>query len=546
VTDGERMRWWGWGTDAAAIELPPAAVALLSGELGIDPAARTQRVALGEVRLAPSELGGPARDALAAVVGLDRVEDGRAVRVSHAAGRSYPDLLRLRSGELGHAPDAVVTPAARSQLAPLLAECGRHGIAVVPFGGGTSVVGGVDALRGVHGAAIALDLRGLDALVDVDTTSLTATVEAGILGPELERRLAARGVTLGHFPQSFEHSTVGGWVATRSAGQASSGYGRIDELVEAVAAITPAGPLETLDVPATAAGPALRELIVGSEGVLGVITEATLRVRAAPVERRYEGWSLPGFAAGAEALRALAQADALPDVARLSDEDETRLTMALGSTGSLGERVGRGYLRLRGRDGGCLAFTGFEGTRDAVARRRGRAAAILRAHGAVALGQRPGRSWLRGRFAAPYLRDALLDRAVMVDTLETATTWTNLHATYAAVGDALRAALGERGTPPAVMCHVSHVYRSGASLYFTFIAAQERGAELDQWRVAKRAATDAIVAAGATVSHHHAVGADHRDWMAAEVGPLGVELLSAVKARVDPTAIMNPGKLIPG
>ncbi|NLT06383.1 MAG: FAD-binding oxidoreductase [Solirubrobacterales bacterium] len=540
------MRWWGWGTDAHAIELPPAAGELLAAELGIDPAARAERVELEDVRLPASALGGPARDALAAVAGLDAVDDGHAARVAHAAGRSYPDLLRLRSGALEHAPDAVVTPSSRAQLAPLLAECARHGVAVVPFGGGTSVVGGVEALRGAHRAAIALDLRGLDALVDVDPVSLTATAEAGLLGPELERRLAARGVTLGHFPQSFEHSTVGGWVATRSAGQASSGYGRIDELVEAVAAVTPAGALETLDVPATAAGPALRELVVGSEGVLGVIAEATLRVRPLPSERRYEGWSLPGFAAGAEALRALAQAGALPDVARLSDEDETRLTMALGSTGGVGERIGRGYLSLRGRSGGCLAFTGFEGTRDEVARRRGRAAAILRAHGAVALGQRPGRSWLRGRFAAPYLRDALLDRAVMVDTLETATTWANLQALYAAVGDALRAALRERGTAPAVMCHVSHVYRSGASLYFTFIAAQERGAELDQWRAAKRAATDAIVAAGGTITHHHAVGADHRDWLPAEIGPLGIELLRAAKDRLDPAGIMNPGKLLPG
>jgi alkyldihydroxyacetonephosphate synthase len=534
------MRWWGWGEDSGAITLPAPALALLREELGMDGSEAGARVELEEVELPAPALPEDTRRELEPA-GLS---DDHGDRVSHAVGRSYPDLVRIRSGDGSTAPDAVLRPDSVTQLRAALATCAKAGVAVTPFGGGTSVVGGVAALRGPHSAAISLDLSRLDALLDVDPVALTAQVEPGIFGPELERRLESHGMTLGHFPQSFEYSTVGGWVATRSAGQASTGYGRIDELVEAVRCETPAGELSTLDVPATAAGPSLRELVVGSEGVLGVIMETTLRVRPLPQARHYEAWMFRSFAEGAEAYRVLEQGGESPDVARLSDESETRLSMALSSSGGLAERVGDAYLGLRGRREGCLAFTGFEGTPDSVARRRGRAAAVLRAHGAVALGQRPGRSWLKSRFAAPYLRDELLDRGVMVETLETATTWSNLHRLYDAVGAALRESLTARGAPPAVMCHISHLYPSGASLYFTFIARQEPGAELEQWRAAKTAACDAIAANGGTITHHHAVGADHAPWMEREVGELGLDVLRAVKERVDPAGIMNPGKLL--
>ncbi len=539
------MRWWGWGVDADAIELPPAAAELLGAELSLNGDERGQRVELAEVSVPPSRLGEAGRRALTGVVGAEGLLDDHATRVAHAYGRGYPDLLRLRAGDGSGAPDAIALPADAAQVAALLAACAEHDVAVIPFGGGTSVVGGVEALPGDHGTAISLDLRRLDRVVGVDATSMTATVEAGLLGPALERKLGEEGLTLGHFPQSFEYSTVGGWIATRSAGQASTGYGRIDKLVEAVRCLTPAGELATLDAPASAAGPSLRELVVGSEGVLGVIASATLRVRPAPAERRYEGWSFDSFEAGVEAFRQLEHSGAAPDVARLSDEEETRLTMALGSSGGLAERLGKLYLRARGHQRGCIAFTGFDGEPDTVATRRGRAAEILRGAGAVTLGARPGRSWLRSRFAGPYLRDDLMDRGVMVETLETATTWSNLGPLYEAVRSALREALEQRGTPPAVMCHVSHLYPSGASLYFTFIARQQQGDELDQWRAAKSAACDAIVATGGTITHHHAIGRDHRAWMPAEVGGLGLEVLRSVKERVDPSGIMNPGKLLP-
>ncbi|MBA3263169.1 MAG: FAD-binding oxidoreductase [Thermoleophilaceae bacterium] len=539
------MRWWGWGADGHDVALPEQALAMLRSELGLDPSASTRPVALEEVRLGASRLDRSVRERLARVVGEGHVRDDRAVRVGHAAGRSYPDLVRLRSGNLAGAPDAVVEPGSADEVRTLLAACADARVAVVPFGGGTSVVGGVDPVADGFPAVVSLDLARLDRVMAVDRTSLTATLEAGLFGPEAERRLAAEGVTLGHFPQSFEYSTVGGWVATRSAGQASTGYGRIDELVEGLRLVAPAGEVARRPVPATAAGPDVRELLVGSEGVLGVICEATLRVRALPAARRYEGWSFRSFAEGHEALRVMEQGDASPDVVRLSDEEETRLSLALASTGSATERAGRAYLRMRGHEGGCLAIVGFEGEEDEVERRRLHTGALLRAGGGVLLGRKPGAAWLRGRYAGPYLRDALLDHGAFVETLETATSWSNLPTLYAAVGDALRKSLSERGTPPLIMCHVSHLYRSGASLYYTFLARQQADVPLDQWRAAKSAACDAIVSNGGTITHHHAIGRDHAKWLSAEIGEVGVDLIRAAKERLDPVGIMNPGKLLP-
>jgi alkyldihydroxyacetonephosphate synthase len=311
--------------------------------------------------------------------------------------------------------------------------------------------------------------------------------------------------------------------------------------------------LSTLAVPASAAGPDLRELLLGSEGVLGVITEVTLRVRPRPRQQRYDTYSLPGFFAGTEALRELEQAGAAPDVARLSDEEETRISLALASHPAA-SRLLRAYMNVRAHRGrrtrhpptaGCLTILGFDGDADQIARRRARARRILRRHGAVALGPAPAAAWVKGRFHGAYLRDELMGRGVLVDTLETATTWTDLTKLHRDIGAALTSTLAARGTPAVVMCHVSHLYPTGASLYFTFLARQERGAELEQWHAAKHAASEAISHAGATISHHHAVGRDHAPWLRSEIGPLGVAALRAVKDRVDPAGIMNPGKLIP-
>ena len=538
------MRFWGWGEDARAGGLPAHARAFLDEHVGTAGAERPP-VALEQVRLEPSSLSEDARAELAAIVGEGNVRVDHSERVLHAAGKGYPDLVRLRAGEPEGAPDAIVHPASHDQIRAVLMACAARSIAVVPFGGGTSVVGGVAPLRGSHGAVIALETGRLGSILALDEESATVTVGAGMRGPALERELSAKGLTLGHYPQSFEYVSLGGCAATRSAGQASTGYGSIEKMVLGLRLAAPAAEISLPPLPATAAGPGMRQLLVGSEGALGVISEVSLRVRAAPEHHAYEGVFFESFDAGREAFRELAREHALPDVARLSDEAETRMSMALAGDGGLKGKLGRRYLGARGYGGGCIAIVGFDGGSYEVGRRRRRALHLLKRAGGLAVGSSPGHAWREGRFAAPYLRDDLLGLGVMVETLETATQWSNVARLHRSVTDAIGAALAGQGTPGLVMCHISHVYESGASLYFTFLARQREGAEIEQWQAAKRAASDAIAAGGGTITHHHAVGRDHVPWMEREIGPGAIELLRAAKAQLDPAGIMNPGKLLP-
>ncbi len=511
---------------------------MLRERLGVEPADASEHVELDAVRLPePAELP----EAVARAAGEAELLSGREQRIRHAAGRSYPDLVRLRSGQLEDAPDAVIAPESPDRIEGLLRACADAGVAVVPFGGGTSVVGGVQPLRGAHRCVIALDLTGLRS-VELDRTSLTARLGPGLSGPDAEHILRSQGVTLGHFPQSFEQATIGGFAATRSAGQASSGYGRFDEVVTAVELTAPVGRMRTLQIPHTAAGPSLRELVLGSEGTLGVISEVSCRVRRAPEHRVYEGWIASDFDSGREIARDLAQSREEPDVLRLSDESETAVTLEMSGAEGLRRRALDSYLGVRGRRSGCLLICGWEGEAGDVRRRRRLAVRRLRRGGAVRLGRSVGRAWERGRYQGPYLRDTLLDLGVMVETLETAHTWSRVDELYRGVGGALRSALGERSI---VFCHLSHAYADGASLYFTFFARARRGEEFEQWRRAKTAACEAIVSCEATITHHHAVGRDHAPYMPAEIGELGIDSLRAVKERLDPAAIMNPGKLLP-
>jgi alkyldihydroxyacetonephosphate synthase len=532
-------KWWGWGDPDIEPELDGEALATLRERVGaLDAASRVGQ--LDDFQLPDPE---PLPAALVDAVGADAVFTEAEDRVRHATGRGYVDLVRLRGGRLEAVPDAVLLPVDADAVRRLLDICAAEGVAVVPFGGGTSVVGGVEPLRGPHSRLISLDLARLRG-VEIDRRSLTARLGAGLRGPEAEAALSTSGLVLGHFPQSFEYATVGGFAATRSAGQASSGYGRFDELVSAVRLISPAGDLSTLETPHSAAGPSLRELVVGSEGVFGVIPEVTVRVRPAPAERRYEAWMAESFEAGAEIVRALAQGPGLPDVIRVSDEEETEVSLALSGPRGLTGTLFGGYLRLRRRRGGCLIVVGLEGDGEAVARRRALAVRELRRGGAAYLGQAAGRSWEHGRFQGPYLRDTLMEMGAMVETLETSHTWSRLAGLHTAVGAAIRDSLAGQGTPGLVFCHLSHAYADGASLYFTFISRARDGAEIEQWRAVKRAASEAIVASRGTITHHHAVGHDHAPYMEAEVGKTGLEALRAVKERLDPAGIMNPGKLL--
>ncbi|SNS88235.1 alkyldihydroxyacetonephosphate synthase [Geodermatophilus saharensis] len=538
----------GWGPGGAseapdlAAVLPKAARRHLARELGWTPRP-TPPVAVDEIRLPPSRLPADVHAELVALLGEDHVRTDRDARLRRAGGRSYTDLLRRRAGDASGAPDAVVLPGGTAQTAALLALCSERGVLVVPFGGGTSVVGGLAGADPDDRPSLAVDLARMASLADVDVASSLVTVGPGMRGPALEAALAPHALALGHLPQSWEFATVGGYAATRSAGQASTGVGRFDDLVAGLTLATPSGVLELGHPPASAAGPDLLGLALGSEGAFGVVTELRLRVRPAPRAARYEGWSFRSWADGLAGLQRLARHDLLPDVVRLSDPDETRATLL--NAGGTGARLLRGALRARGRGGGCLLVVGWEGLAPLVRARRGAARPVLREHGAVPIGRRVGESWRRHRYAAPYLRDRLMDAGLLVETLETAATWTDLPAVYDAVRAALRASLGREGRQPLVMSHVSHGYPTGASLYVTVLADRDDALPLQQWLTAKRAATDALLAAGGTLTHHHAVGADHRPWLEREVGPLGVEVLRAVKQRLDPRGVCNPGVLLP-
>lgn len=513
-----------WGDPAAAAPLPETARGLVEMVFGV----RDTPAASDVVVPAPG-LSDPALTALRSLLGDEHVLLDDEVRRLRTRGKSTPDLLRQRAGDLSDAPDVVVRPSTHEEVAAVLALAVEHHLAVVPFGGGTSVTGGLVARREGYGGVVSLDLVRMKRLLAVDHTSMTATLEPGLRGPEAEALLAAEGLTLGHYPQSFEFASIGGFAATRSSGQSSAGYGRFDALVVGLRVATPRGELRLGSAPANAAGPDLRQLVLGSEGAFGVITEVTVRVRRLPAEKVYEGWHWPSFEAGAAAMRTLAQAGLLPTVLRLSDEAETGINLARP------DAIGGSA------QGGCLMIVGHEGEPATVAARRAAVAAVLEGLGGTPAGEEPGRSWAEGRFHAPYLRDAMLDVGVLVETLETATFWSNVPALYAGVRAALEEALG---SPAIVLCHISHVYETGCSLYFT-VAAAEAEDPLAQWSAAKAAACDAIVAAGATITHHHAVGTDHRPWLAAEIGELGVSVLRAVKADLDPTGILNPGVLVP-
>ncbi len=518
-----------WGDPAAAEPLSPDVVKLLRDALGVGEDG-LGRVAPDAIRLPDPRLADDVRAALADAVGAEHVRGDAESRLLHTRGKSTPDLLRMRAGQVEDAPDAIVLPGSQDEVLAVLAACADRRVAVVPFGGGTSVVGGLEPERAGFDGVIALDLRRMNRLLDLDEISRTATLEPGLRGPEAEALLGERGFTIGHHPQSFEYATIGGFAAARSSGQASAGYGRFDERVVRLTLATPRGAIELGRAPKSAAGPDLRQLALGSEGAFGVITSVTVEVSPVPAQRVYDGWCLPSFADGATALRRLVQDGPVPTVLRLSDETETALNLAAPS------EIGQGSA------GTCLAIVGYEGSTESVATRRDAAGAVLRDCGGQ-LDEAAGASWVEGRYRGPYLRDAMLDAGALVETLETATFWSNVPALYAAVGDALRESLGAQGSPPVVLCHISHVYRSGASLYFT-VGAAARDDPLAQWHAAKRTASDAIAAAGGAITHHHGVGIDHREHYAREVGPLAIAALRAVKATLDPEGIMNPGVLI--
>jgi alkyldihydroxyacetonephosphate synthase len=525
-------RWNGWGYQGEAFVLPPTCSAWLAARVPAGdplPAVAEAAVAVPDPRPLP---------ALPAPTATDR-----ATRLRHACGQSFPDLVALRTGRPLACPDAVVEPEDPGQVGAVLAAAARHRLPVVVRGGGTSVVGGV-TVPPRPDPIVVLSLARLRGLVALDRPSLLATFLAGTTGPEVEAALAESGLRLGHEPQSFELATVGGWVATRSAGQRSTGIGKIDDLVAGVEVATARGTWRLAAQPASAAGPELRRLVLGSEGRLGVITSATLRVRPRPVAERGTVVLLPGWSEGLECCRELAQAGVPIEVMRLSDPDETAFATTLVELAPLAARASRLLFASRRFAGACALLLGWTGSDAETAAARRAARRAWRRHRGLAVGGSGYRRWLRERFRHPYLRDALLSAGWGVDTLETAAPWSDLPALHGAVREALQGAAAACGFGLAALCHLSHAYPDGASLYFTVFWPLRRDREVSDWRELKRAATAALLGARGTLSHHHGVGTMHAPFLTEEIGAPGVAALRAAAHALDPEGILNPGVLL--
>jgi alkyldihydroxyacetonephosphate synthase len=529
-------RWNGWGDDAVVYLLPEAAQRFLAERVG--PPTPTRDVVFDQIVAAVPRSRLPRHS----LVNTEPV-----VRARHARGQSLTDWIALRGGSVAVFPDGVAFPTSRGEVRDLIGYARETGARLIPYGGGTSVLGHVNPLPG-EAPVLTVSLARMNGLAHFDETSHLATFGAGITGPDLEAELRARGFTLGHFPQSFEFSTLGGWIATRSSGQQSLGYGRIERLFAGGRLESPAGTLELPAFPASAAGPDLREIVLGSEGRLGVLTEATVRVSPLPERERFHAVFFPDMERGTAAVRELVQSRVPLSMLRLSTPVETETTLILAGherlIGAL-ERV----LALRGAGvGKCMLLVGFTGQRTQLGAARSEAIGITGRHGGVRLGGAAvGKQWQKGRFRIPYLRNTLWEAGYAVDTLETATSWSNVPTLLGAVEQALRTALLDVGERVHVFTHLSHFYTDGASVYTTYlfrIAADPEQTER-RWRAAKTAASRAIVAHGGTISHHHGVGIDHAPYLAAEKGELGMAVLRDVCARFDPHGIMNPGKLLP-
>jgi alkyldihydroxyacetonephosphate synthase len=526
-----KRRWNGWGYEGESFVPPPRLVRWLDGRLG-------RGEALAETAEASIAIPPPRAFPLA----LEGVVGDPAIRLRAACGMSFPDLVALRTGGIEAFPDGVVSPASAAQVVEVLRAAAYNGVTVIVRGGGTSVVGGVTVRRHDR-PVLVLSLERLEGLIGVDPVSGYATFSAGTYGPVVEAALSGHGLRLGHEPQSFELSTVGGWIAARSAGQRSTGIGRIESLLAGVELATAHGLWRMPAQPASAAGPDLRQLVLGSEGRLGVITAATLRVRERPEAEDGVSVLLPSWSAGVELARELLQGGVAVEVLRLSDPAESSMALAVLHLPDVARQVLGWLLERRRRRNACLLLLGFAGATHRVRAAMVEAGRLWRERGGTGLGRWGWSSWRRDRFRHPYLRDALLSLGWGLDTLETAAPWGTLPALYDRVREALAASGRAGGFVCQVLCHLSHAYRDGASLYYTFIWPLRRGSESDDWRRLKVAATEALLEGGGTLTHHHGVGTMHAPWLGREIGDQGVALLRASVTAADPSGTLNPGVL---
>ncbi|MCW3017049.1 MAG: linked oxidase domain protein [Solirubrobacterales bacterium] len=549
------MKWWGWGLEGVEFthEDKPELGPFIKDKLGVD----VGRATAAPTRFQDLDLPAPTlpddlRVALEQAVTNDFVSTDPLDRVVHARGKSIRDLIRQRRGDLPRVPDVVVRPGSEDEVTAVLQAALTADAVVIPFGGGSSISGSLEAPADETRPVISVDLGRLDKVLAIDGTSRLARVQAGVFGPHLEAQLNAQGYTFGHFPDSFTHSTLGGWIATRSSGMQSDRYGDIADLTKGLRVVTPSGTLVTRPVPTTSTGPSIREMVLGSEGRLGLITEATVHVRRIPESRKILGYLFPTFADGLAAMRDIAASECSVSVTRVSDAPETQFSFATRKRSTLTDKLQSKALttflqRRLGFDLSqmCLSFIGYEGTAGHVAEQRKAVGRIVKRHGGLCIGSGPGALYDQKKFDTPYIRDFLLDRGAAADVSETSMPWSRLTPVYDAVSAAAHGAFGELGVQGYLMCHLSHSYHAGACLYFTFAFEPTPGGDMIvEYDVVKSAIQQAFVDNGATLSHHHAVGTEHARWLEQDISTPGVVMLQALFDGTDPGKNLNPGKIV--
>ena len=529
------QRWNGWGDESIVYALSAEALAFLGARLGpgnpmLDATFDDACAQVPASRLAPHPL----------------IDTAPATRVRHALGQSLPDWFKLRHGRIGAVPDGVAFPDSAQQVRQLLEHARQACVAVIAHGGGTSVAGHLTVAPGPR-PVLVISLRHLCALGQLDREARLATFGAGVYGPDLEAQLRAHGYTLGHYPQSFEYSTLGGWIATRSSGQQSLRYGRIEQLFAGGEVETPAGTLAIPTFPASAAGIDLREMVLGSEGRIGIITQATVRIAPLPPHEAFHAVFFASWTQAQAAVRALAQAGLQLSMLRLSNALETQTMLTLAGHKKLVRLLER-YLSLRGcGEGKCMLMVGVSGEAGPARAALRAALALARRHKGVHVGRHMGDKWKQGRFRNVYLRNGAWEHGYVIDTVETAVDWPRVTAMMTALEQAGTGALAAHGEQVHAYTHLSHVYAQGASVYTTYVyrLAPTYEENMARWRSLKDAACAAIVANGGTISHQHGVGTDHVPWLAAEKGELGIAAMGALLRQFDPQGMMNPGKLLP-
>jgi alkyldihydroxyacetonephosphate synthase len=556
MSDVKHMKWWGWGLDGVGFhfEDKPGFAPFVLNAVGLDllTATKAQEPSFEELKVPKSNAKAALLKTLTGIVGADHVSTDDKLRVIHTYGKSLRDLVRIRNNWIERTPDVVIYPADEAEVQAIVDAAIAADAVIIPFGGGSNIAGSLEPLPAEKRTIISLDLGRLRLVLDIDEESGLARIQAGSQGPDLEKQLNDKGWTIGHFPDSFTHSTVGGWVATRSSGMQSDKYGDIADIARGLRVVRPGGVLVLRPLPSTSSGPSVREMILGSEGRLGVITEVTVQVHRVPEKRDVYAYFFPNWETGIKTMQQISASDAAPSITRISDSNETGFTLATSKERFGLDKFKAGtmlpqIMKAKGwnLDDICISFIAYEGSPEHAKRQRTLVEKMINKNGGLTIiGTGPGILYDQKKFDTPYLRDFLLDMGAAGDVSETATPWSKINQVHDAAYAAAQKAYDEIGIKGWIMSHMSHSYHSGACLYFTF-AFVFKSDPVAEYNLVKNAIQQSFVDNHATISHHHGVGVEHSPWLAEDISPEGVVVMRGLFSSADPGSNFNPGKVTP-